>query len=480
MFTPLLDKKNATPLYEQLYRYIRQEILCHSLQPGDKLPSKRKLANHLKISQNTIENAYQQLIAEGYIRAIPKKGFFVEEIAESLTGLPIPEKPLESIHPPQVSPIPVSHYRYDFKTNIVNTDYFPFDTWSKMMRYVLSMHQETLLKPLPFQGDLSLRQEIAHYLHAYRGIQTTPAQIIVGAGSEYLLSLLIQLLGTEHTFALENPGYEKIHRVFQNHNLKICYIDTTLQSLDMDSLSLSNADILHITPSHHFPLGCVMPIQTRRKVLNWVYEKENRYIIEDDYDSEFRFSGKPIPALQSLDLNEKVIYLNTFTKSLAPSLRISYMVLPPTLMDKFTQQFSRYSTTVPSFEQSTLAMFMAKGNFERHINKMKRIYKEQRDTLIQAIQCHSLGKSIQILGEDTGLHLLLQINIGLTEEELVEIAKQQQIHIFGLSQYFHKNKTTAKIPDSTIILGYSGLSPQDILQGITKLLNSWQQYLEKC
>lgn len=475
MFTIMLDKKEKAALYEQLYQYIKQEIISSRLRSGEKLPSKRKLAAHLKISQNTVETAYGQLQAEGYITALPKRGFFVEEI----TGiLPLQQAKQNNLRTyPEIThqePVPLQEtYLYDFRTNIVNTEDFPFDTWSKILRTVLSENRKNLLKPLPFLEDLRLREEIARYLYAYRGIQTAPEQIIIGAGSEYLLSLLIQLLETNHTFAIENPGYKKIQQIFLNHNLSIDYITTTLQSLDMTSLANSSVDILHITPSHHFPLGCVMPIQLRMQILNWANIKKNRYIIEDDYDSEFRFSGKPIPALASLDRQEKVIYLNTFTKSLAPSLRISYMVLPKHLMTAFHQRFSGYASTVSSFEQAALAMFMAKGHFEQHINKMKRLYKNQRDAVIQTIKSHPLGKHICIIGEDTGLHLLLQVNTSLSEEQLLKTALQNGIYLTGLSSYYHQK--IDQIPENTLVLGYSGLPPENICQGIKLLLDAWQQ-----
>ncbi|MCI8336824.1 MAG: PLP-dependent aminotransferase family protein [Peptococcaceae bacterium] len=476
MFTIIFDKKIKTPLYDQLYQFLKTEISTGRLAPGEKLPSKRKLAAHLKISQNTIETAYGQLQAEGYITALPKKGFFVEEISDLL-----PLQPTKTKHTPQNPKSSEAadlvktnqSYLYDFRTNVVNTDDFPFDTWSRVLRTVLAEDRNQLLKPLPFQGYFLLREEIARYLYAYRGIETSAEQIIIGAGSEYLLSLLIQLFGRNHTFAIENPGYEKIRQIFQNHHLAIDYITTTQESLDMTSLINSTADILHITPSHHFPLGCVMPIQLRFKVLTWANEKENRYIIEDDYDSEFRFAGKPIPALASLDQQEKVIYLNTFTKSLAPSLRISYMVLPKHLMTAFSQRFSGYASTVPSFEQSALAMFMTKGHFERHINKMKRLYKIQRDTVIQAIKNHPLEDHIHIIGEDTGLHLLLQVNIGLTESQLVKTALQKGIYLTGLSSYYHQG--IAPISKNTLVLGYSGLTPEAIRQGMKLLLDTWQE-----
>lgn len=473
MFTFLFDKTQKTPLYQQLYQHIKQEIITGHLKSGEKLPSKRKLSSHLRISQNTIENAYQQLQAEGYIRAVAKRGFFVEEISQAP---PLTSRPVIITKQQGKTGHKINRYQYDFKTNIVNTDQFPFDTWSKLTRQTLAENRKNLLSPLPFFGSLPLREEIARYLHDYRGIQASPEQIIIGAGSEYLLSLLIQFLGTNPVFALENPGYDKIYRIFQNHQISTVFINATLKGLDIASLANTKADILHITPSHHFPLGYVMPVSTRMHVLNWAYQKKNRYIIEDDYDSEFRFSGRPIPALQSLDNQERVIYLNTFTKSLAPSLRISYMVLPQHIIAAFQQKFSGYASTVPSFEQATLALFMAEGHFERHLNKMKRLYKTEKDTVVQAIQTHPLKDQIKIIGEDTGLHLLLQTNIGLNEQQLVTAAKQKNIYISGLSPYYHQH--TSEVPANTIVLGYSGLPPAEIQPGIKLLLDAWQQEIK--
>lgn len=466
MLTYDLKGKDSRPLYQQLYRNIRQDIESGFLSSGEKMPSKRKLASHLKISVATVENAYEQLQAEGYLHAEPKRGFFVQtiQLRKSIDLAPQSASCQEHDTKPVV-------YRYDFRTNAVDTRCFPFATWAKLMRELLTGADQSLLTAADPQGILPLRQAIIRYLYEFRGIEALPEQVIVGAGSEYLTGLLIQLLGRDKGYGVENPGYHKIHKIFEKNGAPVCAVPLDGQGLQVDRLRQTGAQIVHVTPSHHFPLGIVMPVARRQELLNWAAEQDGRYIIEDDYDSEFRFSGRPIPALQSLDRKERVIYMNTFAKSLAPSLRIGYLVLPAHLLEHYRKEFLFYASTVPRFEQHTLALFLERGHFERHIARMRNSYKTRRNALTEAILQSQLAKQVRISGENAGLHLLLEVENGLDEATLVARAGRVGVRVYGLSQYYAF--PDAAKPTSTLVLGYSQLRPEDMAPAVSLLEEAW-------
>ena len=464
MLTPVLDPGSSRPLYEQLYLQLRRDIESGALRSGEKLPSKRALSAHLKVSVVTVEGAYGQLLAEGYIRSEPKRGFYVSQMeappsAPAAPASPAPEPAAGEAPPPL----------YDFSTNAVDTSRFPFSTWAKLMRQVLSAGDSRLLAALPPQGVPELREAIVRYLHDFRGISASPEQVVVGAGSEYLTSLLFQLLGREGGYAVEDPGYPKVWRLLSHQGALVCPIPLDEGGLRVDALRWSGARVAHVTPSHHFPLGIVMPIARRRELLAWAAERPDRYIIEDDYDSEFRFSGRPIPALQSLDQEGRVVYLNTFAKSLAPSLRIGYMVLPPALAERFRRDFLFYSSTVPSFEQYTLARFLEGGHFERHIARMRVEYRERKAVLTACVR--ELGIPGTLSGADAGLHMLLRVENGMAEEELTARAHEQGVAVHPLSAY-HLAPPPQDAP-ATLVMGYARLSAAELHEAFRRLRTAW-------
>jgi len=464
MLTPILDSSRSCPLYEQLYRHIRSEIEAGRLQAGERLPSKRALAAHLKISVVTVEGAYSQLLAEGYLCAQPKRGFFVQSITP---------RPPQAEAAPALPPVPVPArpiFDYDFSTSAVDTALFPFSTWAKLMREVLTSREAGLLSATHPQGTPELRQAIAGHLYRFRGIRADPEQILVGAGSEYLTGLLVQLLGREGVYGVENPGYTKTHRILTSSGATVRPLPLDGQGVRMDALE--DVRVVHVTPSHHFPLGIIMPAARRSALLDWAMERPDRYILEDDYDSEFRFSGRPIPALQSLDRGERVIYLNTFAKSLAPSLRVSYLVLPPHLLERWRREFWFYSTTVPSFEQYALALFMERGHFERHISRTRNQYKARREALLSAARDTGLLKAGAFAGGDAGLHLLLWMDGSRSEEELVRRAAQAGVGVTPLSAC----DLTPPPPDRppALILGYTRMAAGDMAPALARLKEAWQ------
>jgi len=466
MFAIFLDRNQKTPLYEQLYKSIRSMIEEGTLQSGEKVPSKRKLSAQLAISLVTVENAYAQLMAEGYLKSLPKSGIFVEHDIQPL----FPQKNVQPSIPTQ-KPGERETWRYDFRTNVVDPELFPYAQWAKMTREaILSLGHESINEVDP-QGAYGLRKAISEYLSVYRGIHSDPAQIIVGAGSEYLLGLVIQLLGPDCVVALENPGYAKIAKTFQSHQITTVPIALDDQGLRIDLLEKSKATLVHLTPSHQFPSGVIMPVGRRSQLLNWASGGANRYILEDDYDSEFRFSGMPIPAMQGMDRNGKVIYFNSFSKSLAPSLRISYMVLPWDLVPRYRKSLTFYACSVPIFEQKMVETWMNGGFFERHVFRMRNAYKERRDLIIQALQGSALSSVISISHHDAGLHFLLHVQNGMNEEELVSSAKNMGVRVYGYSDYFLA--PDSELNDATVVIGYSAFPSADIVPAICALEKAW-------
>ena len=478
MLTYSFAGTGSDSLYEHLYKCIRNDILCGNLSMGEKLPSKRNFAKNLGISTITVENAYAQLIAEGYIYSIPKKGYFVSDIHTIL--------PVEQMHPFEKnngssssidSPSMIQnadteeslHFAVDFTSNQTDSEYFPFSIWSKLIRELLSDSQQKLMINPPCGGTLELREAIARHLKDFHGLHISPEQIIIGAGTEYLYGILIQLLGFEKKYAIEDPGYHKIAKIYNSHNVDCDYIAMDDSGIRISELEEKNIDVIHISPSHQFPTGITMPIGRRYELLGWASKVPSRYIIEDDYDSEFRLTGQPIPTLQSIDVLEKVIYINTFTKTLASTVRISYMVLPPQLLEQFRQQLGFYSCTVSNFEQYTLAEFIRRGHFEKHINRMRNFYRTKRDTLVQCIQDSPLGEKVKILGADAGLHFLMRLDTSLGDAELAERAAAQGVRISCLSQYCHDAERDA----GTVIVNYSGLESEQMGMVVERLYRAW-------
>lgn len=430
MLTYVFDNSD-TPLYEQVYKHIKSDIISGILSPGEKLPSKRSFARNNGISTITIQNAYDQLISEGYVFTVPKKGYYVANINE-MSRVPagtsikldikIPEKPAK--------------FRFDLSNNKINPDNFPFSIWAKLLRKTMSERSRELMEVSPTGGIYELRAAIADYLKSFRGMLVDPDQIVIGAGTEYLYGLLIQILGKNKKYCIENPGYKKLAQIYKQYHIECGFADIDDSGISVDSLHKSGADIAHISPNHHFPTGITMPANRRYEVLAWANEEAGRYIIEDDYDSEFRANGKPLPTLFSIDACEKVIYMNTFSKSLTPTIRISYMILPVHLANIFYSRLSFYSCTVSNFEQYTLASFIDRGYFEKHINRMRLYYIRQRKRLISCIENSSLKDKCEIIENESGLHFLLRLRTDIPDEVLKEKMKESGIKIQSLTEFY--------------------------------------------
>lgn len=463
MLTYSFNERGKDSLYEYLYKRIKDDILKGILPSGEKLPSKRTLAKHLNISTITVENAYSQLMAEGYLYSIPKSGFYVSDISSLIVFEP---QKRDHVSKPEQTALSV---HTDFANNSTLADTFPFTLWTKLTRLTISDYADELMVRSPSGGILLLRESIADYLYQFRGMLVEPEQIIVGAGTEYLYNIIIQLLGREKIYAVEDPGYQKITHIYEANRVVCVHIPLDESGINMEALSKSRADILHLSPSHHFPTGIVTPVSRRHELLSWAYASANRYIIEDDYDSEFRLAGKPIPSLESIDTSGKVIYINTFSKSLSSTIRISYMVLPKNLADKYYQELGFYSCTVSNFDQYTLYQFIENGGLEKHINRMRNHYRIQRNLILDCIKKQPYFNRIKIKEENAGLHFLLEVDTSDSDEILIQKAEKAGIKITCLSQYYYEQDNARK---HTIIINYSGIQPERIPEAIHLLFKA--------
>lgn len=460
-----LNPGARTPLYEQIYSYIKQEIQNGRIKDREKLPSSRALAAHLEVSRSTVDLAYEQLLSEGYLESVPCKGYYACPIRE-LYHLA-----------PEVRPARTSNFRedlsydYDFSPNGIDLDSFPYGIWKKLYRNVLLDDKKELFQLGDPQGEPSLRETICSYLHQARGVNCSPEQIVLGAGNDYLMLLLSVLLGSGHRIAMETPTYRHAYRIFEQLGFSLCTVPMDEKGMRVEELRKKGADIAYVMPSHQYPLGIVMPIKRRLELLSWASEDEGRYLIEDDYDSEFRYKGKPIPALQGTDSGGSVIYIGTFSKSIAPAIRISYMVLPSRLLQDCQEKLLLFSSTVSRIDQMILDRFLGEGHYERHLNRMRKIYGRKHDRLLGELK--SLSGICRITGEHAGVHLLLEFTNGMTEEEAIQRAREVKVRVYPLSEYRTEGDPDAGKKNSTVILGYATLTEEEIVQAAKRLAAVW-------
>ena len=458
MLTYPMEERGDLPLYEYLYRRIREDILSGKLTAGERLPSKRALAEHLHLSVITVEGAYAQLEAEGYLYTLPKRGFFVSQVDRT----PAPKAP----EPPAI-PVPEAarQWRLDLKSNQVDTAPFPVSTWARLTRQVLSEDGAALLRPVPHQGLEALRRAIADDLRDYRGMSVSPEQIIVGAGAEYLYLLLAQLLGPGAVFAAEDPGYPKIRQVYGKCGAACRPVPLDAQGMDLAALAASGATVAHLSPSHHYPTGLVTPIARRQALLRWA-EQVDGFIIEDDYDSEFRFTGRPLPTLQSIDRSGRVLYMNTFSQTISPSMRVGFVVLPPRLLERYRRELDFYACTVPALEQHVLARFLSGGYYEQHLSRMRKEYRQRRCAVLAAFRSGPFAHRITISEQGAGLHFLLRLDTDRSDADLRQRAEALGVRLGFLSEY-------AAVPDPsyahTLVINYAGLDEARLPQAVELL-----------
>lgn len=470
MLTYSFERDSKTPIYEQLYNFIKSDIISGAISGGEKLPSKRELAAHLGISKVTVEASYGALIDEGYVTSIEKKGYYCEKNL--------------AINPDaKIAAGSNSHYSYirgdtsknggyaiDLCSNSVPRGQFPFSVWSHLMREVISDYHLELLDPIPFNGVFRLRQAISRYLLSERGMSISPDCIVIGSGSEYLYTQIIRLLGNDKVYGIENPCYPKISEVYRMNRADCVPLNLTESGTDTEQITKTGAAVLHISPSHNFPTGQIMSAKKRHEIISWA-NSGDRYIIEDDFDSELRFGGKPIPPLQTLDTRGRVIYINTFSKTISPSLRLGYMVLPESLARRYGELLSFSACTVPSFEQYLLAEFIERGYFERHLNRTKKYYEILRSELLSEYRAHPAAAVSKLSESDAGLHFTLNLKTVMPESEIKKELESRGIKAAFISDYYHSGVKTPPAFRHGLLINYSGT---DALQFKTALDNLYE------
>ena len=462
-----LNTRSGVPMYEQIYDYMKEEIRKGNLKAATRLPSTRVLAENLKVSRSTTQMAYEQLVSEGYIETVPCKGYYVTRIEELVEVKQAAGEDFRA----GLEAAPQERYQVDFSPRGIDLNHFPYNAWRKVTKNTLVDDNKELFLTGNPQGEAALREAIRGYLHSARGVNCSQEQIIVGAGSEYLLMLLSRILGTEHVIAMESPTYKQAYLVLDSLGYPVVPVEMDRYGLSAKLLEESGADIAYVMPSHQYPMGIVMPVKRRQELLNWAGKSPSRYLIEDDYDSEFRYKGKPIPALQGMDSAGKVIYIGTFSKSIAPAIRVSYMVLPAPLMENYQKKAGFYASTVSRIDQNILYQFLVDGYYERHLNRMRAIYKAKHDTLMAALK--ELEAEFSVKGEYAGLHVLLTHKKGRPESWLVEQAKKAGVKVYGLSSYFIHPQHN--MYPSTVVLGYANLDMEEIERGIGLLKEAWRE-----
>lgn len=454
MLTYTLDKSRGESLYASLYQHIREDIAAGNLKTGDRLPSKRALAENLGVSVATVESAYAQLIAEGYVESRERSGYYVCAV-----GFPQNRK-REPVFRPE-KPEGKKPVLFDLSSGGGKDTVFPFSVWAKTIHSVVAEKGKEIMHPTDFRGAAELRYAIADYLYQSRNLQVSGENIIIGAGNESLYGLLVQLLGRKRNYGVEDPGYPQISRIYGANDVKISRIPLDREGLSVDALMKSRAEILHISPAHHFPTGIVMPVSRRNAILDWACEKPGRYIIEDDYDSELRHTGKPVPPLFSMDSRGRVLYLSTFSQTIAPSLRIAYICLPGELMERFRKKLGFYNCAVPCFEQYTLAKFITSGDYERHVNRLRKRLRDKREIILNQIQNSALRGRCSIQEERAGAHFLLKLKTEKSDQDLKKEAAARGIGVKFLSDY-----QSAPARNGWMVLNYACMEEEKLPEAL--------------
>ena len=452
-----LNETRRTPLYESIYRQLRGEIVAGQRKTGEKLPSKRALAAQLGVSINTVEGAYRQLESEGYIEARARSGFYVLPLADLAPGdgPALPRRDADAQNAPEV----------DFAVGAVDEELFPMTVWQRLTRAALN--SPGVLRRSEPQGDPGLRAEIARYLARARGVRCAPEQILLGTGTDELLRTLGGLLPESCSFVVENPAYHRAYSHFSRMGHRVLSAQMDGKGVVLAPLEDLDNAVVYTAPSHQYPLGFAMPMGRRTELLAWCARGRFRYVIEDDYDSEFRYDARPLPSLQSIDRAGRVVYLGTMSGVISPALRIGYMVLPPALLARLRE--NPVSCGVPTLEQYTLREFMRQGYFEKHVNRMRVCYRSRRRELIELLRPYA--DRLHPIGAQAGSYLLVRVEGGMDDRTLCAKALEAGVRVCPISPYF-----MGPAPEdyrSAVLLGYGNLSGEQMRRGVELLAKAW-------
>ena len=411
-FTITANSNSDTPLYIQLYRHIKEEILLGNIKVGEKLPSLRGIAEESGLSVTTTGQAYNQLLTEGYIISKPQSGYFVAEVPTSSVA-PTPSS--AGLEPR------MEDYTFNPGKYLYDPDSFDFLKWKKCNARVLTEYRDMLLFESDVQGEAALRFEICKYLYSSRGVSASPEQVVIGAGSQQLtahLARVLTLMGID-LICTEDPGYLPIQNVFRDRGFSIAKIPVTENGIMLEKLPANISTAVYVSPANQFPTGAVMPIGARYKLLEWA-DANNSVILEDDYDSELRYFGKPVPALKGLDEKNSVVYLGSFSSTLFPAIKISYMILPPKMAELFDTIKKDYTQTCSKSEQLTLALFMEDGYYYTNIRKLRSLYAQKLQSAINAFEKYG-APFVEATNTKSGINMTLSVASKKTAEELCEI-----------------------------------------------------------
>lgn len=459
---PILDHSLTKPLYLQIYTYIKDAILIGSIKPGEKLPSLRGLSKDLGLSLTTVGLSYNQLLVEGYISSRPQSGYFANAISAGVIASPFEGRD-QSLS--QLNDVTPRGFYSDLSS-------FDFVKWKKCMNKILNDYPHLLLEEGSPQGEETLRSQISRYIYQSRGVRCHANQIVIGAGTQQitnLLAIMLSMIGIEDA-CFEDPGYRPARSTFISRGFGILPIPVGREGILIEELPLGIRSSVYVSPSNQFPLGSVMPIARRYALLEWA-KTNNSIIIEDDYDSELRYFGRPIPSLSGLDNGEHVVYLGSFSSTLFPSIKISYMVLPEVLLALFKTMVNDYTQTCSKAEQLTLALYMQNGLYQTNIKKLRKLYTQKAKVATDSINKRMPGVA-KILNNSSGVHMLLEVTSKQSPEELCLAAATLGIEIIPITKY-----TFQKIvkDNAVLIFYYTRIPLQEIDGAIKRLSNIWQK-----
>ncbi|MGQ8873404.1 MocR-like pyridoxine biosynthesis transcription factor PdxR [Paenibacillus sp. TSA_86.1] len=490
MQLPKLDEHDSTPIYVQLSDHIKREIFRGVLVEQSRLPSVRKWAELLGISTTPVEAAYQQLIAEGYIYSQPRRGYCVRAVVEGYHDILLGKSDTHTTTTNRrdqagstvesadlLNLRPVTRVAYDFHMSRNDFSLFPYGKWQQYANRVWRDESRDLLFYGDPQGEPGLRREIADYLGQFRSVRCIPEQIVIGAEQHLLMSLLAQTMlykGDLKSIAVENPGYRLLPGTFRNYGYEIIPISLDNEGMNLDELDQADVSLAGVSPSHQFPMGMTMPISRRIALLDWA-ERAGAYLIEDDYDGEFRYSGHPISSMQGLRENAPVIYMGGFSQVLAPAFCVHYMVIPKELLPYFAEVYRSvlFEQSASRLHQRILELFMRDGELGKHIRKMRNLYKRKHDLTVQAIQQHFGDQpGMELKGEHAGFHLILRLSNPNSSQNMVAAALEAGIRVAS-TDYLWANESVPADGKREFIIGVAGIEAENIEPGIAALARVW-------
>lgn len=455
---PIIDENSRIPLYLQIYNYIKEAILKNEIAPSEKLPSLRNLSEALGVSLTTVDLAYSQLDVEGYIHSKPQSGYYVSDIYYSQRHLDDDLNFIPITGAPKIDE-PIFHY---------DLECFDFNKWKKCINRVFTDYPHLLLFESDPQGESILRHEIAKYVYSSRGVKCTPDQIVIAAGTQQITSHLATILIKMHihNIAVETPGYIPVNNIFRDRGFTISHIPVLDDGIAIDKLPANIPSAVYVNPSNQFPTGAVMPIGKRYKLLDWA-QRNSSFIIEDDYDSELRYFGRPIPSLQGLDTDGRVIYLGSFSSTLFPSVKISYMVLPDQMTEIFKSIRADYSQTCSKTEQLALAFYMEDGKYQTHIKKVRRLYSQKLQTVLTILESDAKD-FITPINTSSGINMILSVKSNKDSKELISEANNLGLHIISARAY------TENSDDRSMIFYYNQVPLKDLSNRVKALIKKWR------